>query len=242
MKGLILAAGEGTRLAELNLKHKSFAIVNKKHIIDYSLDLLRNEDGKPLVSEIVIVVGHNAQSIKDYIGDTYKGIPVSYVFQAERKGIAHAVKTAKDALDDDFIMCLADECLFNPRLEQMVEEFYASKAGCVCGVVLDGDDFSMKPIAYTVDETGWATSITEKPPAYENDIRGIGECVFAKKTLAYLDELQPNPLRGEYEMGDWIRMIIKNSDGVKPFVLADAYCNINCAKDIQSATKMLGNG
>lgn len=46
MKGLILAAGEGTRLAELNLKHKSFAIVNKKHIIDYSLDLLRNEDGR----------------------------------------------------------------------------------------------------------------------------------------------------------------------------------------------------
>lgn len=44
MKGLILAAGEGTRLAELNLKHKSFAVVNKKHIIDYSLDLLRNED------------------------------------------------------------------------------------------------------------------------------------------------------------------------------------------------------
>lgn len=34
MKGIILAAGKGTRLAELNLKHKSFAVVNKKHIID----------------------------------------------------------------------------------------------------------------------------------------------------------------------------------------------------------------
>ena len=53
MKGLILAAGQGSRLAELNLKHKSFAVVNKKHIIDYSLDLLRNEGGKELVSEIL---------------------------------------------------------------------------------------------------------------------------------------------------------------------------------------------
>lgn len=240
MKGLILAAGEGTRLAELNLKHKSFAVVNKKHIIDYSLDLLRNEGGKPLVSEIVIVVGHNAQSVIDYIGDAYKDIPVSYVLQSERKGIAHAVKTAKDALDDDFIMCLADECLFNPKLEQMVDEFYACQAGCVCGVILDGDDLTMKPIAYGVDNAGWAVSVTEKPTAYENDIRGIGECIFAKKTLACLDLLQPNPLRGEYEMGDWIRMIIQSGDGVKPFVLADAYCNVNSPKDIQSAAEMLG--
>lgn len=46
MKGVILAAGEGSRLAELHLQHKSFAVVNKKHIIDYSLDLLTNEGGQ----------------------------------------------------------------------------------------------------------------------------------------------------------------------------------------------------
>lgn len=239
MKGVILAAGQGSRLAELNLKHKSFAVVNKKHIIDYSLDLLRNEGGKELVSEIVVVVGHNAQSVMDYIGNEWKGIPVKYVYQAERKGVAHALKTAKEAIDDDFIMCLADECLFNSRLEQMVDEFYTCKAGCVCGVVIDGTDFSMKPIAYCLDENGYVAKITEKPKEYENDIRGIGECVYAKKTLAYLDTLQPNPIRGEFEMGDWMRMMIENGDGVKPFVLADGYCNVNYAQDIQRATEML---
>lgn len=239
MKGLILAAGQGSRLAELNLKHKSFAVVNKKHIIDYSLDLLRNEGGKELVSEIVVVVGHNAESVMEYIGNEWKGIPVKFVYQAERKGVAHAIKTAKDTIDDDFIMCLADECLFNPRLEQMVDEFYASKVGSVCGVVIDGADFSMKPIAYTVDDNGYVTKITEKPKAYDNDIRGIGECVYARKTLDYLESLQPNPIRGEYEMGDWMRMMLENGDGVKTFVLADSYCNINYAQDIQRATEML---
>lgn len=239
MKGLILAAGQGSRLAELNLKHKSFAVVNKKHIIDYSLDLLRNEGGKQLVSEIVVVVGHNAEAVMEYIGNDWKGIPVTFVYQAERKGVAHAIKTAKDAINDDFIMCLADECLFNPRLEQMVEEFYASKAGCVCGVVIDGTDFSMKPIAYSVDEKGYVTKITEKPKAYDNDIRGIGECVYARKTLEYLETLQPNPIRGEFEMGDWMRMMLENGDGVKTFDLADGYCNVNYAQDIQRATEML---
>lgn len=239
MKGVILAAGKGSRLAELNLKHKSFAVVNKKHIIDYSLDLLRNEDGKQLVSEIVVVVGHNAESVKGYIGSDWKGVPVQYVYQAERKGIGHALMIAKDTIDDDFIMCLADECMFNPRLEQMVDFFYESGADCVCGAVMDGTDFSMKAIAYDIDDAGCVTQIVEKPPRYNNDIRGIGECVYAKKTLQYLDNLKPNAIRGEYEMGDWMRMMVENQDVVKVFDLADGYCNINYAQDIQRATELL---
>lgn len=239
MKGVILAAGEGSRLAELHLQHKSFAVVNKKHIIDYSLDLLTNEGGKSLVSEIVVVVGHNAQSVMDYIGSSWKGIPVTYVYQAERKGIAHALIVAQEAISDDFILCLADECLFNPRLEQMVDEFYACKAGCVCGAVIDGTDFSMKPIAYSVDENNYVTKITEKPQAYENDIRGIGECVYARKTLAHLADLKPNPIRGEYEMGDWMRLMLERGDGLKVFDLADGYCNINYARDIKQADALM---
>ena len=59
MKGLILAAGEGSRLSELNLKHKSFAVVHKKHVINFSLDLLSEIkcNGAKLISEIIIVVG-----------------------------------------------------------------------------------------------------------------------------------------------------------------------------------------
>lgn len=70
MKGVILAAGRGSRLAELNLQHKSFAIVQKKHIINFSLDLLTNEDAsKSLVDEIIIVVGHNKEVIIETIGN-----------------------------------------------------------------------------------------------------------------------------------------------------------------------------
>jgi len=239
MKGLILAAGKGSRLAELNLAHKSLGIINKKHIIDYSLDLLSNEGGAQLVSEIIVVVGHNAQSVMDYIGNSYKGIPVRFAYQAERKGIAHAVMTAKDLLNDDFIMCLADELLFNPRLEKMVEAFSKEKVGCMCSVVVDGDDFSMKPIAYDVDEQGNVKKITEKPTAYVNDYRGIGECIFSHETLDYLADLQPNPLRNEYEMGDWMTLILNKGDGIKAFDLADAYCNVNYAADFQKAEALI---
>lgn len=236
MKGLVLAAGEGTRLSELNLEHKSFATVNKKHIIDYSLDLLsqKNNGGERICSEIIIVVGYHADSIKRYVGSSYKGVPVKYVIQSERKGIAHAVAMAKQAIDDDFIMCLADEILFEPKLAEMVKSFYDNNVECMCGVIYDGTDFSMKPIAYEVDNNR-VVAVTEKPTEYHNDIRGVGECIFSKSSLNYLDELKPNSLRGEYEMGDWIRLILEATHNVSVFEIAKGYKNINYAKDIKSA-------
>lgn len=239
MKGCVLAAGKGSRLAELNLRHKSFALVQKKHVIDYSMDLLVGEDAAhPLVKEIVVVVGYHADAVMEYLGNSYRGVPVTYVYQHELKGIAHAVLTAKKALDDDFIMCLADEIMVGSRLPQMIETF---RRGCVCtcGVVIDGQDFSMKPIAYDVDEVNRVLRVREKPKEYRNDIRGIGECIFAKEALDYLEYLQPDPVRGELEMGHWIQMLVDDGKLVKIFDLADGYVNVNYAKDIDIANQLL---
>lgn len=242
MKGIILAAGKGSRLSELNLKHKGFAIVQKHHIIDYSLDFLVGECvGKPLVSEIVVVVGYNASAIIEYIGEVYKGVPVKYVFQNELKGIAHAMLMARTELDDDVVMCLADEVLLNPRLPQMMREFETKKLDCVCGVVVDGTDFSFKPIAYEIHDDWSISTVTEKPKAYRNDLRGVGECIFSKRSLELLSLVKPNKVRGEYEMGDWIELIINSFGNVKAFDIADAYVNVNYASDIAAANKMLGS-
>lgn len=242
MKGIILAAGEGTRLAELNLKHKSFAVVQKKHIIDYSLDLLANigHNAPPhAVAEIIIVVGHNADAVMNAIGNSYRGIPITYVYQKERKGIAHAVLTAKEALNDDFIMCLADEILLNSRMDEMVQAFYQTESSCFCGCVLDENDHTGKPIGYLLNEDGTIAKVMEKPQEYFNAYRGVGECIFSKGCLDMLDILQPNPKRGELEMGDWIQLCVDNLGNVRPFDLADAYVNVNYAKDIDAANKLL---
>lgn len=241
MKGLILAAGRGSRMAELNLTHKSLAVVNKKHIIDFSLDLLSNaKDGNnSLIDEIIIVVGYNADSIIDYIGNEYNGIPVSFVYQSERKGVAHAILTAREKINDDFVLCLADEILFNSRLPEMIQSFKKSDLGVLCGVVIDENDFSMKPIAYDLDETYYyVNQVREKPDCYKNEFRGIGECVFRKDTLLYLDDLKPNQKRGEYEMGDFIQLVIDNGLKVRLFNLADGYMNVNYAKDLAVANKV----
>lgn len=100
----------------------------------------------------------------------------------------------------------------------------------------------MKPIAYNVDENNHILKVMEKPKAYPNDIRGIGECIFAKKALDYLSRLQPDPVRGELEMGHWIQMLVDDKKDVRVFDLADGYVNVNYAKDIEVANQMLSNG
>lgn len=240
MKGLVLAAGQGTRMAELHLKHKSLAVVNKKHVIDFSLDLLTEiKNDSRLVESIILVVGHNADAIINYVGTEYNGVPVEYVFQNERKGIAHAILTARDSIADDFILCLADEILFNSKLPEMIQSFLNSDLGVLCGVVVDDKDFSMKPIAYDMDANEFFVStVREKPEYYANPYRGIGECIFRKETLSFLDELKPNQKRGEYEMGDFIQLIINKGLHVKTFTLADGYMNVNYAKDLTMANKV----
>ncbi len=243
MKGLVLAAGEGKRLTELKLRHKSFAKINGKCVIDYSLDMLADQKGA--ITEIVIVVGHNADSIVDYLGNSYKGINLKYVVQKERLGIAHAIMTAKDSLEDDFVLCLADEILINNKLDKMIESFQAEKTIlCMCGVINNKDDFSMKPIAYDMDEFGNVICVREKPDHYKNELRGVGECVFSYRALDYLQYLKPNPKRGEYEMGDFIQLLIDRADRtsrcgeldvVRTFEIADDYVNVNRPTDIDAA-------
>lgn len=241
MKAVILAAGKGTRMAEMGLVHKSLAAINNKPVINYSLDLVTGGKRGSLVSEIILVVGHEAESIMNYVGTDYKDVPVRYVMQKEQLGIAHAVKTAGPVVDDDFIMCLSDEILVDSSMEAMVQFFNTHGADCVCGAIDDAVDFRMKAIALDVDSDMNLVGIVEKPQAYFNQYRGIGECIFSRKMLALLETLKPNEKRGEYEMGDWIRTGLEAGYLCKVFELAKGYLNINTVEDFRIANGAASN-
>ena len=40
-------------------------------------------------------------------------------------------------------------------------------------------------------------------------------------------------------MGDWMTLIIEQGRGIKVFDLADGYCNVNYAKDIERAEELI---
>ena len=82
--GIILAAGKGKRMNSKNT-NKTALQFNGKKLIDYGIDLL-----KDITSEIVLVVGAYAESVKKSVLDK----SVVFARQTKRLGTGHAVKCA----------------------------------------------------------------------------------------------------------------------------------------------------
>ena len=76
MQAVILAAGRGQRLGKLTARFtKCMVTVNGRRLIEYTLDALV-ETG---VSRVVLVVGHGADEVRAFVGDSYRGLLVEYV-------------------------------------------------------------------------------------------------------------------------------------------------------------------
>ena len=135
MKQIILAAGRGSRLI-MEQTNKCMVEVLGKPLIEYNLCLSNSINP----DEIIIVIGHNANYIKEYVGNSYNSIPVRYVLQKHQLGIAHAIKLCKLYLTSSFFMCLGDELLVLPQIAEMKIIFECNSADCVCGMVIDSPE------------------------------------------------------------------------------------------------------
>lgn len=76
MQGLILAAGMGNRLGKHTESNtKCMVKVNDKALIEYTLEAL----SEIALNRIVIVTGYEGDKLRNFVGNSYKGIPIVYV-------------------------------------------------------------------------------------------------------------------------------------------------------------------
>lgn len=236
MQLVLLAAGIGSRLG-LDVTNKCFVKVCNKYLLDYNLEQFLDIN----LSEIIVVVGYNAEYIMDYLGKSYHGIPITYVKQEQLLGIAHAIKIASPYIHDTFVMCLSDELFINHNIGDMCTYFSENRVDCLCGVVNDTVENIQK--AYTMDITtnGNIRHLIEKPISVFNNWKGTGCCFMNRSMLTILEALQPNSKRKEYEMGDWIQLAVDNGFTCKVYPIASANFNLNTQKDIALAEAYLKN-
>src|SRR5690554_6048733 len=106
MKGLILAAGLGTRLRPItSLRPKPTIQVANKSLIRHAIENLV-EAG---VTDIGIVVSPETRNhLEAAVGD-FSGADFTFIVQDPPLGLAHAVKVSRDFLQDSpFVMYLGD--------------------------------------------------------------------------------------------------------------------------------------
>ncbi|MDD2665857.1 MAG: phosphocholine cytidylyltransferase family protein [Methanocellales archaeon] len=120
MKAILLAAGKGTRLSpQTEDLPKCLLKIKDKTILEYILDRIVENN----IQEIVIVIGFCGDKIRGIIGNTYKGFPVTYVFNPvfDRTNSIYSLWLAENVVGDSFVVINADT-LFSKRILQHLSE------------------------------------------------------------------------------------------------------------------------
>ena len=115
MQALILAAGLGRRLGPLT-EHSTKCMVelNGRRLIDYALDALASAD----IERLVLVVGHGADEVCAHVGQSWQGMPVTYVRNeayAQTNNI-YSLLLAADQLRQDDTLVLESDVVFEPAV------------------------------------------------------------------------------------------------------------------------------
>lgn len=117
MKVVILAAGKGTRMGELTqCTPKPMLKVLGKNLIEHKLDVLPPNS----ISEIVLVVGYLQEVIREYFGNVYKGIPITYV-EDTLEGTGKAVWNAQHVLNENFLVMMGDDIYHEEDVKKIIQ-------------------------------------------------------------------------------------------------------------------------
>jgi len=196
MQVVLLTAGEGTRMRPLTSSlPKPMLPVATKPLVAHTADAA--VDGG--ASELIVVVGYEADAVREYFGESYRGVPVKYAVQEEQLGTAHAVDCASEYLDGPFAVLNGDDLYDTASVHALL-----NADGPVVGTYRVED-----PTSYGVFELDddVVTGIVEKPSDPPTDLVNVGAYVFPAEARDWLDvELSE---RGEYEITDVLQRVIE---------------------------------
>lgn len=191
MQTVVLAAGVGTRMWPLtDSRPKPMLPVAGKPLVAHTVDAAVQAGA----SEIVLVVGYEAEDVHSFFGEEYAGVPVEYAVQEEQLGTADAVRSALEVLEGGSFAVLNGDALYDvPSLSDLYD------GGPAVGS-FEVDD----PTSYGVLETdgdGNVTGVVEKPSDPPSNLINAGAYVFPEEAHEWLFDVQASE-RGELELTD----------------------------------------
>ncbi|GAA0469723.1 sugar phosphate nucleotidyltransferase [Halococcus dombrowskii] len=188
MQTVLLAAGEGTRMRPLTAHTpKPMLPVADRPLCAHTADAAIAAG----TDELILVVGYEADAVREYFGEEYRGIPVKYAMQDQQLGTAHAVRAAREHLDDDFAVLYGDD-LYDPG---SVQELFENAPGITAYRAENPSNYGV------LDTDGErVVGVTEKPEKPETNLVSAGACVLPGEAREWLDVEQSE--RGEYELTD----------------------------------------
>ncbi len=238
MKGVILAAGKGTRMRELTKdRPKPMLEVAKRSILEYIFDAMK----KAGITDLVVVTGYFANIIEDHFGDgSSYGMKISYVRQEVQDGTGSALLLTEPLLKDEpyFFMTYGD-IITSPENYPAFIKAYEERP-CDAQLALSWVDDPWRGAAVYLDDEDRVIDIIEKPPkgTSKSNWNNAGLYVFRNIIYDYLKKIGLSP-RGEYELTDAIRLMLKDGRDVRGVKLSGYWGDLATPEDIEKMTKIL---
>ncbi len=232
MKGLILAAGRGTRLRPLtHTRPKPVIRVAGRPIIHYAIENLRAVG----IREIGVVVSLDTRKDIQHTLDEFDDLDITYLVQEEPQGLAHAVMVARKWLADDaFLMYLGDN-LFHEGLAAFIRHFEALHPAAVIALtpVESPGQFGVAEM-----ENGRVVRLVEKPSEPKSNLAVAGVYVFSPEVHAVIDTLRPSA-RGEFEITDAVQGLVDRGCVVQGLVVDGWWKDTGRPADLLDANRLL---
>ena len=237
MDAVVLAAGEGTRLRPLTEdKPKGMVEVADQPLLTHCFDQVIDLGAE----QLVVVVGYMKEKIIDHYGDEYRGVPITYTHQREQKGLAHALLTAEEHVDDDFMLLLGDN-IFQGNLKDVVTRHREQRADAAFLVEeVPWDEASRYGVCDT-NKYGEIVDVIEKPDDPPSNLVMTGFYTFTPAIFHACHLVQPSD-RGEYELSDAIDRLLDSGRTIDALRLDGWRVDVGYPEDRDRAEELLAGG
>ncbi|WP_435196410.1 sugar phosphate nucleotidyltransferase [Natronomonas sp. EA1] len=179
--GVVLAAGEGTRLRPLTRNRpKPMLPAANRPILEYVLDTLVAAG----IEELVLVVGYRKERVQEHFGHAYRGVPITYAVQEKQLGSGHALLQAREAVDGPMLVVNGDRIVAEGIVADVRETF--ERTGEAALAVLD-HDAAHRYGAVTL-EGDHVTEIIEKPSEGSHRLINAGIYAFDESVFDAIEQ------------------------------------------------------
>ncbi len=209
MKGIVLAAGNGSRLYPASLPISKILLpVYDKPMIYYPVTTLLLAGIKDI---LIITSKRDIDNFKELLGDGSEiGVKFSYAIQEKPRGIAESFLIAEDFIKNEPVaLILGDNIFHGFGFSSMLKTVGKKTQGATVFGYLVNDPERFGVVEF--DKNNKAISIEEKPENPKSNYAVTGLYFYDNHVVEYAKTLKPSK-RGELEITDLNKIYLEKNE------------------------------